>query len=921
MMSSIGEPVPQAQSAVDTGVQADTRAVSWSVGGLLRTLARREHHPAVVTFNDSGMETWDSRTLADHARRLAHGLRQSGIGRDAAVALWAPNSPVWITCALAVLAARGVLVPIDELAGPDLFEVALKSSNARLVITACHHFEASGALWRAQGIGTILVDENRNLTADATQWRSALLEKSEDLPDASGDEPALLSWTSGTTGTPKAFVLSHRNLATNVEALQRLAAVGPRDRVLLPLPLHHAYPFVVGMLTPLICGAAVVLPAGTTGPSLMQALRGGDVTALVGVPRLYEALMGTIALRISAHRRLVRVGWRVLLRSAILFQRSTGLHAGRLIFMPLRKRVAPKLQLLVSGGAPLERKIEEELEGLGWTVLTGYGLAETASLFTGNRPSERRAGSAGRPLADGKIRIAQPDDSGIGEIELRGSSVTKGYLNNPEANRTAFTTDGWFRTGDLGFVDRDGFLFVTGRVKEALVLGGGKKVSPDELERVYGDAPEIAEIAVLEEKGALVALVRPDPAKLYNRGATNLHDGIRVILGERAQRLPSYQRLSGFALTSQPLPRTRLGKYRRFLLPELYAQALAGGAARTPQPLSPEDQVLFQNPVAASVWRVLRQRFPNQRLDFDTVLSLDLNLDSFGWMELAITLHERAGIALSDEDLGNIQTIRDLLRLAIERQIDAARSGAPAIAPDGEDWMAATGKLLTAIGFALYALNRLLMRGLFRLRVKGAERLPSAGPFVIAPNHVSYLDVLVVAAALRWSCSRQTYWAGDAQRFFPHPLGRVFCRAVHLFPVDAMHPGAALETGRRVLQAGGILVWFPEGWRSPDGRLQHFLPGIGQLLLRSGAPAVPAYVSGTFEALPRDRIIPRLQQVTITLGEPAPVTSLHTAGSGLSDEERVADGLRQRLAALMESSIEEAKLVAGDTGRPTGEIR
>ena len=361
--------------------------------------------------------------------------------------------------------------------------------------------------------------------------------------------------------------------------------------------------------------------------------------------------------------------------------------------------------------------------------MTGYGLAETASLFTGNRPSERRAGSAGRPLADGKIRIAQPDDSGIGEIELRGSSVTKGYLNNPEANSAAFTADGWFRTGDLGFVDRDGFLFVTGRVKEVLVLGGGKKVSPDELERIYGDAPEIAEIAVLEENGALVALVRPDPAKLYNRGATNLHDGIRVILGERAQRLPSYQRLSGFALTSQPLPRTRLGKYRRFLLPQLYAQALAGGAARTPQPPTPEDQALLQNPVAASVWHILRQRFPDQPLDFDTVLSLDLNLDSFGWMELAITLHERAGIALSDagsrEYSNNPRFVAPLDRAPDWRT--SFPSGAPAIAPDSEDWMAPTGPLLTAIGFALYSLNRLLMRGLFRLRSRASSDCPRPG--------------------------------------------------------------------------------------------------------------------------------------------------------------------------------------------------
>ena len=523
-----------------------------------------------------------------------------------------------------------------------------------------------------------------------------------------------------------------------------------------------------------------------------------------------------------------------------------------------------------------------------------------------------------------RFALLNPDDSGIGEIELRGSSVTKCYLNNPDANRTAFATDGWFRTGDLGFVDGDGFLFVTGRVKEALVLGGGKKVSPDELERVYGDAPEIAEIAVLEEKGALVALVRPDPAKLYDRGATNLRDGIRVILGERAQRLPSYQRLSGFALTSQPLPRTRLGKYRRFLLPQLYAQALVGGSGRVAQPPTPEDKALLQNPVATSVWHILQQRFPNQPLDFDTVLSLDLNLNSFGWMELAVTLHEIAGVFLSDEDLGNIQTIRDLLRLSTERKIGAARdarSSTPAMAPDSEHWLMPTGALLTVFGIVLYALNRLLMRGLFRLRVVGSEQLPPTGPFAITPNHVSYLDVLVVAAALSWSCSRHTYWAGDAQRFFPHRLGRVFCRAVHLFPVDAMHPGAALDTARRVLQAGNVLVWFPEGWRSPDGRLQHFLPGIGQLLLRSAAPAVPAYISGTFAALPRSRNIPRFRLLTITFDEPAPATSLLTAGTGPTDEERVADGLRQRLAALMESSAEEPKLAGGGTGRPTGEIR
>src|SRR5262249_52775783 len=177
--------------------------------------------------------------------------------------------------------------------------------------------------------------------------------------------------------------------------------------------------------------------------------------------------------------------------------------------------------------AGLEQETEDGLEALGWTVLSGYGLAETASLFTGNRPGARRLGSVGRPLA-GEVRVAQPDEEGIGEIELHGRSITEGYLDNPEAHRQAFTPDGGYRTGDLGFVDRDGFVFVTGRVKEVLVLGGGKKVIPEDWERSYGGVPEIAEVALLEDNGALVALVRPEPAKLRDRGVTNLRDGIRI---------------------------------------------------------------------------------------------------------------------------------------------------------------------------------------------------------------------------------------------------------------------------------------------------------------------------------------------------------------------------------------------------------
>jgi len=874
----------------------------WNIGGLLSGLASRNSHSAVIAYRVEDTETWDSAMVADQALCLARGLCDIGIGGGERVALWAPNSPVWIVAALAILRAGGVVVPIDDQADAEQLDAALRSSAARTIFTTARHLEACSEVLRA--VRVIVVEEDGFDGRVATSWRSLLGKQSEDLPTPAPDAPAVLSWTSGTTGSPKAFLLTHRNIATNVEALQKLNVVGPRDRALLPLPLHHAYPLIVGMLTTLTIGTAIVLPGGTTGPLLVRALREADVTTIIGVPRLYDAIWAALETRVATRGRATRLSWRALLRSATFMQNATGLRLGRVLFAPVRRGIGRHLRLLVSGGARLERETEERLEALGWTVLSGYGLAETASLFTGNRPNARRPGSVGRPLADGEVRIADPDEEGVGEIELHGSSITKGYLGDPEANRAAFTPDGWYRSGDLGLVDRDGFLFVTGRTKEVLVLSGGKKVAPEDLERSYGSAPEIVEMAALEDKGALVALVRPDRDKLHERGATNLRDGIRVILAEKAQDLPSWQRLSGFALTDQPLPRTRLGKYRRFLLPALYAEALAG-TRRAAGGMTSEDAALLRDPTAETVWALLRERYPDQALDLDVDLALDLNVDSFGWMEIAVALQDRLEIDLSEADIGGIRTIRELLRLAIERRggVRAPPTEEPAMARDFERWLAPTGRLLTVLALVLYALNWLLMRGLFRLRATGTEKLPVTGAFVITSNHVSDLDGLVIAAALRWPQFQRLYWAGDVVRMFSNPLNRLLCRALHVFPVDGNHPAAVLETARRVLKAGQVQVWFPEAWRSPDGRLQRFLPGIGQLLLASGAPAVPAHIEGAFEALPRGRRIPRLHPIRVRFGSVEPIELLCGAGTGRTEEEAISAALRERVAALGAGSV------------------
>jgi len=870
----------------------------WSVVDLLGALAARGKHPAVIASGEGPVSVWDCETLARTAAGLAWGLRERRVERCVPVALWAPNSPAWIAAALAILAAGGVLVPLDDLADPAQVDAALELSGARLLFTTGGHGTDCAGLLQKREVRAILLDLSD--AAAEESWRALLRERKETLPKPRDEDPAALLWTSGTTGTPKAFYLTHGNIGANVEALEGLNLVGGEDRALLPLPLHHAYPLIVGTLSTLTIGTPVVLPGGATGPLLMKALREGNVTTIVGVPRLYDAILSAIEARVATGSAAMRMAWRTLLRLSILVQNATGLRLGRLLFGAVRRGIAPRLRILVSGGAKLERETAEKLEALGWVVLSGYGLAETASLFTGNRPGERRMGSTGKPLAGGEIRIGSPDEQGIGEIELRGPSITKGYLNNPEATRSTFTEDGWFRTGDLGYVDPRGFLFVTGRAKEVLVLGGGKKVNAEDLERVYGSAPGIREIAVLEDRGSLVALVRADPAQLRARGATNVRDGARIVLAEKAQRLPSYQRLSGFALTDQVLPRTRLGKYRRFLLPDLYAQALAGGGRRVAHELGPEDAELLSDPTAAAIWAFLRGRYPDQALDLDVNLNLDLNLDSLSWMELTMTLEERYGLRFSEQDVAGIETIRDLLRIGIERRKGAPAPAAeePAIATDIDRWLAPTGAVLRGIALFLFALNWVVMHGLFRLRVEGRDRLPAAGPFLIAPNHVSDLDALAIAAALPLATARNVYWAGDIFRLFFHPLTRLICRIVHLFPVDEKHPDAAVTAAARVLKRGQIQVWFPEGWRSPDGRLQRFLPGIGKVLLRSGAPVVPAHIAGAFEALPRGRRIPRFRRITLIFGPAVAPGPLLSAGTGRTEDERIASALRQRVIEL-----------------------
>ncbi len=868
----------------------------WTPLRLIAALEARGDAPGILAMHGEAATPWPAAALGQQARLLACGLAAAGMAPGEPVALHAPNSPDWIVVRLALGATGALPMAIDDLTETATAQAIIAGAGCRWVFASAAH---AAELQAREGVRIVLVDR----PDDADGWRALRADAPTALPVPSPDDPALIVATSGTTGAPKLFTLTHANLTANLAGVLAKGLIGSGDRMLVPLPLHHVYPFLVGLMTPIAAGATIILPEAVTGPLLVQALKSGRATIMVGVPRLYVALLAGLQARVASRGRAARLVFAGLLEVATALRKG-GLDIGRRLFGTLHAQMAPDLRLMVSGGAKLDAESTWMLEALGWRVASGYGLAETASLFTGNTPAAQRVGSEGRPIAAGtQARIASPDALGIGEIELRGPNVFDGYRDNPEANAAAFTADGWFRSGDLGRLDTDGFLHVTGRSKEMLVLGGGKNVMPEEVEAAYGVHPAVKEIAVLERAGALVAVVLPDAAALRGAGNARPEDVLRVALTAAAQDLPSYQRLAGYVRAREPLPRTRLGKVQRFLLPALYDDLLAGRTTQPAAPLSETDAALVAMPGAREVWEILKARYPGKPVAPDASPSLDLGIDSLEWMSLAMEIEARIGLRLTEDEMADMASLRALLLRATDGAPAPPARDPAVLAAEVAAATAPPSPLVFPLRVAGWALARGIGRAMFDLGATGADAVPRTGGFIIVANHVSDLDPGLIAAALPFHAARRLWWSGAAERLFANRAARAFSRTFQVFPVEERAPGQAIAMARAVLARGDGLVWFPESWRSPDGQLQRFLPGIGLALDgMNEVTVIPAHIAGAFEAMPRDARLPRRHPLRIAFGAPVKVAALASdAADPRQRAEHMAEALRGRVVATAQA--------------------
>ena len=888
---------------------------------LLDALLRYGGSPAILALRQTGVKTCSYTELAADVERLARSLAGAGIAQGGVVAVFADAGPEYILACLAIIRAGAVVMPVDVQSDAATLQHLLTDSGARFAMTTIDKAEHLCAL---ADLTPILLDAEKD---DPRGWRQ-LPDGPKELPRPGPDDPATLFYTSGTTGRPKGVPLSHANLAFQIRTVAGVGLIGEGDRIALPLPLHHVYPFVIGMLAPLALGLALIIPYSLTGPQVVRALREGGATVMVGVPRLYSAMYTGILDKVEAKGPLLEKVFHAILTLSIGLRRRLGIQLGKHLFGSLHREITPDLRVLACGGAPLNTDLAWGLEGLGWQVSIGYGLTETAPLLTINMPGSSKLESVGRAV-DGvelKIDTAVPGgtDTAVnrnstpfpqGEVLARGPNVFNGYRGLPQQSSAAFTADGWFHTGDLGYIDGGGYLYITGRIKELIVTEGGENIQPDAVEAVYLEHPSIREFALMQKDGLLVGLVVPAVREIRRLGFDALASAIREAVAEQSKRLPSYQRISGYVLVREPLPRTRLGKLRRHLLPAIYDQACAietAGEEVIAGPMSVmdmagEDSALLENPVAQQVWTWLAARYPEQRLTPETSPQFDLGFDSLEWVALTLEIEQRFGLQLSSGALSRIDTVRDLLREATEAPASGPGNepvsfmDAPelAIGKPQRRWIEPLRPGLSAISSALHVCNRLAMKGLFRLSVEGAENLREGGQFVVTPNHTSALDPFVLAAAMDTGTLRRTYWLAWIGIAFTGPIKRGFSRLVRALPIDQDQSAlSGLALGAVTLDRGYNLVWFPEGSRSADGELKPFRPGIGLLLERFPVSVVPVYIDGTYEALPLGQKWPRLRRISVRFGTPLDPRELARQGKGQNDAKRITHALHEHLAEL-----------------------
>jgi long-chain acyl-CoA synthetase len=818
-----------------------------------------------LTYDD-GYRTWTYTypETAARARAFAATLEAAGIGKGQHVVIWCENRPEWIMVLWGCLLRGVVLVPIDYRASADfLLKVAdIVDARALVLGDTVGPIDTSKTVWPASTIG-----------AHATDAASPAVDL-VDLVDLDADDVAEVIFTSGATSEPKGVVLTHRNILANIVPIEReVAKYRKYARPFMPirflnlLPLSHMFGQAMATFVPPLLSGVVVFTRTFAPAEVIAQIRARRVSVLVCVPKILEVLRDHVQ--------------RVLPETSTI--PTPGTHWMRRWWQYRRAHRAFGLKFwaMVVGAAPLDPDVEAFWGRLGFLVVQGYGLTETAPIVTLNHPFHASRGAVGKPIGGVEVRIA--DD---GEILVRGENVTKGYFNAPEETRTAFR-DGWFHTGDIGELDDQGRLHIRGRKKEMIVTPEGLNVFPEDVERVLNEQPGVRESAVVGAAGPGSTAERVHAIVALAERAD-----IDAVVRDANSRLQDHQKIrAAVAWPAGELPRTEgTKKLKRRELRDWLLRQQGGGAP-------PATGTAGRRSVAA----VLERFAPGRAITPGTTID-ELGLSSLERVELMMALEEALQVTVDEGRFAAAVTVRDLEQMTQSDDLPAAAApqvstAAPsAVEPiEFPSWNRTTpARALRRVSLPTWILP--LARVFASVKVEGLQHLEGLkGPVIFAANHQSHLDTpaILIALPARWryrvapamakeffkahfypdQFSRKAYLANSANYY----LASLFFNA---FPLPQREAGTR-QTLRYIgdlLGDGFSVLIFPEGRRTEEGEIGRFQPGVGMIASKLQVPVVAVRLDGLDRILHHRWKFPRRGSARVAFGPPMWLNGADYAG-------------------------------------------
>ena len=853
-----------------------------------------QRESSAVAAGATPVESYTFTQLRDMAESVGNWLLQSNITNGSKCALLAANHPLWMAAYLGVVASGNTAVPLDTAFHADQVRKLLLDADAVLLFTDRRHLELSRESVAGLPVKLVLIDGDG--TDDGLQNLRAIFAQGPanfQPATVTPDDIAMILYTSGTTSDPKGVMLSHGNLDAEAAGVFQVVDVGPTDAILGILPLFHSLAQMANIMLPLSAGMRVVYLESMNTSELLRALQERGITFFACVPQFFYLILDRIQKEVQQKGAAVRSIFRAMM-AVSAFSRRFGLNLGKVFFGRVHHMLGTRMRYLVTGGSRFDPSVGRQFEAMGFTFLQGYGMTETCGAASITPPRARVMGSVGKPLPGNEMEIfdgapsPEHDGASVGEVAFRGGIIMAGYYKRPDAT-AAMYRDGWLCSGDLGYRDDAGNFFITGRKKDVIVLSSGKNIYPEEIEAHYLQSPNIKEICVLGLVAAatagepfserLHAVIVPDFEALRRAKIVNVGDMLRFEIEGLSAKVPSTKRILSYEIWHDDLPRTSTRKIKRFEVEQRVKRGEGKQAATAaPRELAPEEVEWMQQPNVSKALGFIQAA---SKLKKDTPhpndnLELDLGLDSMERVELLVSLDQQMGASVPDSVASEIYTVRDLVDALIAHSGGAsprANSGWDDVIndPPGEterDTIDHDHPVAAPIYFLGLRLIYLMLRDLFKLQVEGVDKIPSSGPFILSPNHQSFLDGPAVIASLPWNIMRDTFYVGTSE-IFGSKLMRRIAESIRLIPID---PDAnlvpAMRAGAYGLRHQRVLVLFPEGERSIDGPPKLFKKGAAILAIHTQCPVVPVALEGFHEAWPRGEKFRGLSKLKVRFLDP-----------------------------------------------------